>query len=388
MSMMALGVYSGKGVQDLRSITAYVEEGKNSYVVNDNGTYSLSSSSTSYAPDIFADTVLDGLNGIGKYAKPEGIDWNGLALAKRFCKGNGLGTQLFMDGVIADITSWRQFWVENAPFSLLEFARVGGKETLIPAVPTNAAGVANREVNISALFTIGNILEGSYKEEFIDYGDSTQDIIATVIYRDTEIQDVFPRNASVQVKLADVVEADAIRQTFDASQFVTRREQAILFGKLVCNQRRHVRRGIEFKTFPTDSPISPSAYIYVDIGLQTWDGITSGVIMEGGVLNAPLTDTIANGSYSVLIYKNDQPAESLLGVTVSAGTAASLSSKAGYMFVLGAQSNRKRVFRVTEVQMDEEGEVTVKAMEYPCVESGGKLLSKVADFSGSLFKLD
>ncbi len=385
MSMLALGVYSGKGVQDLRSITAYVEEGKNSYVVNDNGTYGLSSGSTSFAPDIFADTVLDDLNGIGKYAKPDGIDWNGLALAKRFCKSNGLGTQLFMDGVIADITSWRQFWVENAPFSLLEFARVGGRETLIPAVPTNAAGVANREVNISALFTTGNILEGSYKEEFIDYGDSTQDIIATVIYRETEKQDVFPRNASVQVRLKDAVDASSIRQTFDASQFVTRREQAILFGKLVCNQRRHIRRGIEFKTFPTDSPISPSAYIYVDIGLQTWDGITSGVIMEGGALNAPLTDGIANGSYSVLTYKNDQPAQSFTSVAVTNGTAASLASKAGSMFVLGAQSNRKRVFRVTEVQMDEEGEVTVKAMEYPCVESGGKLLSKVADFSNSLF---
>jgi hypothetical protein len=403
MSMLALGVYSGKGVQDLRSITAYVQEGKNSYVVNDNGTYSLSNSSTSFAPDIFADTVLDNLNGIGKYAKAEGIDWNGLALAKKFCKSNGLGTQLFMDGVIADITSWRQFWVENAPFSLLEFARVGGRETLIPAVPTNAAGVANREVNISALFTTGNILEGSYKEEFIDYGDSTQDIIATVIYRETEKQDVFPRNASVQVKLKDATEASAIRQTFDASQFVTRREQAILFGKLVCNQRRHIRRGIEFKTFPTDSPISPAAYIYVDIGLQTWDGITSGVIMEGGALNAPLTDGIANGSYSVLIYRDDRKAradkgpngetiydpitKSFTGVVVSNKTAAELAPYAGYMFVLGAQSNRKRVFRVTEVQMDEEGEVTVKAMEYPCVESGGKLLSRVANFSDSLFEV-
>ncbi len=385
MSMLALGVYSGKGVQDLRSITAYVEEGKNSYVVNDNGTYSLSDGSTSFASDIFADTVLDELNGIGKYAKPEGIDWNGLALAKRFCKNNGLGTQLFMDGVIADITSWRQFWVENALFSLLEFARIGGRETLIPAVPTNAAGVANREVNISALFTTGNILEGSYKEEFIDYGDSTQDVIATIIYRETEVQDVFPRNASVQVKLRDATEASAIRQTLDASQFVTRREQAILIGKLICNQRRYSRRGIEFKTFPTDSPISPSAYIYVDIGLQTWDGITSGVIMEGGELNAPLTDGIANGSYSALTYKNDQAAQSFTSVAVTNGTAASLASKAGYMFVLGAQSNRKRVFRVTEVQMDEEGEVTVKATEYPCEDSGGKLLSRIANFSDSLF---
>jgi len=290
-----------------------------------------------------------------------------------------------MDGVIADITSWRQFWMENAPFSLLEFARVGGMETLIPSIPTNAAGVANREVNISALFTTGNILEGSYKEEFIDYGDATQDIIATVIYRETETQDVFPRNASVQVQLSDVVEDNAIRQTFDASQFVTLREQAILFGKLVCNQRRHIRRGIEFKTFPTDSPISPGAYIYVDIGLQTWDGITSGIIMEGGELNAPLTDGISNGSYSVLTYKNDQAAQSFTGVGVINGTAESLASKAGYMFVLGKEENRKRVFRVTEVQMDEEGEVTAKAMEHACETVGGQLLSKIANFSDSLF---
>jgi hypothetical protein len=75
---------------------------------------------------------------------------------------------------------------------------------------------------VSALFTAGNILEGSYKEEFIDYGDATQDLIATVIYRDTEVEDVFPRDASVQVSLRGVKEDVAIRQTFDISQYVSK----------------------------------------------------------------------------------------------------------------------------------------------------------------------
>jgi hypothetical protein len=70
---------------------------------------------------------------------------------------------------------------------------------------------------------------------------------------------------------------------------------------------------------------------------------------------------------------------------VSNGVAAALAKYAGYMFVLGAQSNKKRVFRVTEVQMDEEGEVTIKAMEHPCDDVGGKLLSRIANFSDSLF---
>jgi hypothetical protein len=385
MSLMALGIFSGRGVQDLRSITAHVKQGKESWIVNDNGTRTRSTDSTSYAPDIFADTILDTENGIGKFAKSEGIDWNGVALAKRFCANNGLGCQLFMDGVISEQTPWRQFWAETAPFSLLEFARVGGRETLIPAVPVNSAGVANRQVVVNALFTAGNVLEGSYKEEFIDYGSAVQDLIASVIYRETESQDVFPRNSSVTVSLKDVNAGTAILQSFDLSQFVTQREQAILFGKLVCNQRRHIRRGIEFKTFPTDTPISPGAYIYVDIGLNSWDRISSGLIMEGGALNAPLTDGINNGSYSVLIYRNNEQVRSFDSVAVSNGIAAALAPYAGYMFVLGAKSDRKRVFRVVEVQMDEEGEITVKAMEHPCDTSGSLLLSRIANFSDSLF---
>ena len=385
MSLMALGIYSGRGVQDLRSITGYVTQGKESWIVNDNGTRTRSADSTSYAPDIFADTILDTENGIGKFAKSEGIDWDGVALAKRFCANNGLGCQLFMDGVISEQTPWRQFWAETAPFSLLEFARVGGRETLIPAVPVNSAGVANRQVVVNALFTAGNVLEGSYKEEFIDYGSAVQDLIASVIYRETESQDVFPRNSSVTVSLKDVSAGTAILQSFDLSQFVTQREQAILFGKLVCNQRRHIRRGIEFKTFPTDTPISPGAYIYVDIGLNSWDRISSGLIMEGGALNAPLTDGIPDSTYSVLIYKGNEQTQSFENVATSGGIAAALAPYAGYMFVLGAKSDRKRVFRVVEVQMDEEGEITVKAMEHPCDTSGSLLLSRIANFSDSLF---
>jgi hypothetical protein len=386
LSMMALGVFSGRGVQDLRSITAFVSQGKSSWIVNETtGARTYSADSTSFAPDIFADTILDTENGIGKFAKSEGIDWNGVAAAKRFCKNNGLGCQLFMDGVIAEQTPWRQFWAETAPFSLLEFARVGGRETLIPAVPVNAAGQANREVLVNALFTAGNVLEGSYKEEFIDYGSAVQDLIATVIYRETESQDVFPRNSSVTVSLKGVNPSIAVSQSFDISQFVTQRAQAILFAKLLCNQRRHIRRGIEFKTFPTDTPISPGAYIYVDIGLNTWERVSSGLIMQGGELNAPLLQGIPNGSYSVLAYKGNTSPVSLAGIAVSNGVAAALAPYAGYMFVLGATTNRKRVFRVTEVQMDEEGEVTIKGMEHPCEDSGGKLLSRIANFSDSLF---
>jgi hypothetical protein len=57
------------------------------------------------------------------------------------------------------------------------------------------------------------------------------------------------------------------------------------------------------------------------------------------------------------------------------------------LFVLGQTITRKRVFRVTEVQMDEEGQVTVSAIEHPCVESGSQTLSLIASFADSGFNI-
>lgn len=378
LSLLGLNAYSGKGIEDLRSITVFVTEGKLVRRLNDNGTYSATPDvATSYAPEIFLDTILDTVDGIGQYAKVAGIDLVALAKAKRFCERN----QLFFDGVIADPTSWRQFWAETAPYSLLELGRIGGKETLIPAVPCDNAGNIIRTVPITAMFTAGNILEDSYKEEFIDYGSSVQDLIATVIYRNTERDGVFPRNASVDVSLKDVSEAVAIRQTFDLSQYVTNRAQAILYAKLLCNQRRHIRRNIEFRTFPTDSPLSPGSYIYVDIGQQEWQSIYSGQVEAGGALNIPLAETVPNGTYNVLLYRSGQAVVST-SASISGNVASSLAGYEGWLFVLGTAVKAKRVFRIVEVQMDEEGEVSVRATEHPCDTSGQSL---IADFSDGLF---
>jgi hypothetical protein len=380
LSLFGFNIYSGQGVQDLRSMTLFVKQGKLVRRLNDDGTYSSTPDvPTSFAPEIFLDTIIDPIDGIGQYAKVAGIDLRALAKAKRFCQRNGL----FFDGVIAEPTSWRQFWAETAPFSLLELGRIGGKETLVPAVPCDEAGNITRTVPITAMFTAGNILEDSYKEEFIDYGSSVQDLIATVIYRNTETDGVFPRNASVDVSLVGVTELTAIRQTFDLSQYVTNRAQAILYAKLLCNQRRHIRRNIEFRTFPTDSPLSPGAYIYVDIGQQEWQGIYSGQVESGGALNVPLVDAIPNGTYNVLLYRSGSAVVST-SAAVSGNVASSLSGYEGWLFVLGTAVTSKRVFRIVEVQMDEEGEVAVRAMEHACDTSG---LSLIADFSDGLFTI-
>lgn len=396
LALFGFNAYSGKTIQDLRSFSVFATQGRRVRRIRTSGNdeqnrpwgtsnYSyypaLPDGPSSLAPDIFLDTVLDKEDGIGNYAVPSGIDLRQLALTKRFCIRNNL----FMDCVIASPRSWREFWVEVAPFNLLEFARIGGRETLVPAVPYDPnTGAITRTINVSAIFNTGNILEDSYKEEFMDYGSNVQDLIATIIYTEVPTDAVFAKKRSVDVQRRDILEADAIRQTFDLSNYVSNLDQAILFGKLICNTRRYVRQAIEFKTYPTSDPISPGAYVYVDIGQNSWDAIRTGVIGANGTLNTPLNNTPINGTYNFKLYRSDRGLINLNNVAISGGRSNALNSYEGFLFVLGIEATSRRVFRVSEVQMDEEGETTIRATSYPCTTDG---LSLIADFSDTVFTI-
>lgn len=380
MSLIGFNAYSSKGLQDLRSFTAFVEKGRpvfNLFTTNTAPYYNTTKSPSSYAPDIFLDTILDQTDGIGKYAPPAAVDLPSLTEAKKFCVANNL----YFDGVIADPGSWREFWATVAPYSLLEFGRKNGKETLVPAVPFDAAGNITTALNVSALYNQGNIIEDSYKEEFIDFGSGVQDLITTIIYRSIDSDGIFARNKSVGIKRSDVNEADAVRQTFDISAYVSTRAQALKYGKLLCNIRRYVRTSIEFRTYPTTSFMAPGAFIYVDIGQNSWDNIRTGLIGPGGKLNIPAGISIPDGSYQFLFYKSGAGVQAGTH-TVTGGVASGLSNKDGYIFVVGNQVKARRVFRVTEVDMNEEGEVTIRATGYPCTQAGTSL---IADFSDGLF---
>lgn len=396
LALFGLNMYSGKSVQDLRSFSVFVTEGRRSRLLNH--TLPLGRPQTEYlaatangsantAPDIFIDTILDANDGIGKYATIESTDLEQLASSKKFC----LRYQLFMDGVIAEPTSWRGFWAERAGFSLLELAKVGGRDVLVPAVPYNrATGEIASIVPITALFNQGNILEDSFKEEYIDYGTNTQDVIVTAIYRSADPSTTFPRNTSVDVQLTGTSDDNALRETIDLSAFVTRREQAVMVAKFLCQTRRHSRRAIEFKTFPTDSPVFPGAYIYVELSQNQWDGIYTGSIESGGFLNTPLSPAIPNGDYSILCYSvNGGSTQQINNVQVTNGRATALVGREGQLFVLGTSVRNRRVFRVTEVMMDEEGEVTIRAVEHATDTNGGSLISRGLDTKvAGLFTID
>jgi len=392
LSTLAVHAFAGRGFQDLRDVTVWVEKGKKVRALSNNANNYASAAqvdafvaspkarSSSYAPEIFIDTVLDKDNGIGQYARIESINMPRLAEAQAFCQRN----KLFMDGAIIDPQSWREFWAQASAFSLLELATIGGQTTLVPSVPADGNGriLSDRPLPISTLFNQGNILEGSYKEEFVDYGASTQDVIVTAIYRDSESDEYFPRNESVTLRLKSANEALCIRETLDLSQFVTTRNQAVYVARLMCLMRNLSRKAYELQTLPSEASIAPGSYVYIDIGQETWDDLHTGSILTGGELNLPIGGELpekAGGSlYDFFLYNGKQNTFNKQNVLVRNGIADSLAKYEGYLFAVGRKSSKlsKRSARVIDVEMDEEGIVTVKAVEHPTDNSGISLIAK------------
>ena len=117
--MIGVGVFAGRGLQNLRNITALVSHASFAVLLKTlTMGRRLRQKSSSFAPDIFVDTLLDKDNGIGKYIEANNLDVESLKEAKAFCMNNNLPVssglekiELYMDGIIADAGSWREFWI-------------------------------------------------------------------------------------------------------------------------------------------------------------------------------------------------------------------------------------------------------------------------------------
>jgi hypothetical protein len=145
---------------------------------------------------------------------------------------------------------------------------------------------------------------------------------------------------------------------------------------------------VEFKTFPTESPVAPGSYIYVQTDQNQWDNLTAGKIGAGGSLDIPLTEGIVNATYDALLYKGGQGVIKKPGITIVNNTAPELAAFEGWLVVFGNQITNKRVFRVTEITMEEEGEVTIRAIEHPCDERSGTTHSLIVQFDTTLYQID
>jgi hypothetical protein len=132
-------------------------------------------------------------------ANPTLIDKNKLKETSKFLQKQ----KLFFNGVIGDNVNLRQFVMDMAPNFLCNFILTDGKFALSPAIPHVAE---SGEINTGAIqpkqfFTAGNIIEGSYRVEYLS-SEERRPFKANIRYRQ-ETKNKFPEEKVVEVKLKD-----------------------------------------------------------------------------------------------------------------------------------------------------------------------------------------
>lgn len=270
------------------------------------------------------------------------IDTASFAAAESFCNANGL----YYDGAITSRTNLRSFITSTAPFFLLNFVMRNGKMALIPALPQGGP---------SAMFTAGNIIEGTFALEYLDIADR-RPIRAEMIWRQNLLNQFPQQKSFVLGNPGDTLE------TFDMSAFCTSEEHARKAGNYIRAIRQYVTHSIKFKTTMDNASIGPGSIISVALNQTASSRFTNGSISSTGVITT--AQNLPNGSYSITYFKAGDPATSTGTLVVQNGSTTD-SALFNAIFSVSQQNIVTYSYLVEQVEVDEEGLVSVSATEYP-----------------------
>lgn len=275
----------------------------------------------------------------------EMIDNQSFAEADAFCNSRGL----FYDGAITERTNLRGFIANTAPFFLLNFAMRNGKLALLPALPPPSS---------AAMFTAGNIIEGSFSLDYLDVGER-RPIRAQMIWRENKLNE-FPRQRTVL--LGAGAPASTKLETFDMSAFCTSEEHATKAGNYFIALRQFVTHAIKFKTTLDNASIGPGSVITVALNQVSTSRFANGSISSTGVVTS--AQNIPDGSYPIVYFISGNSTTLNAAMTVSQGRVSN-SSLYNAIFSVTQQNVTTTTYIVEQVELDEEGLVSVTASEYP-----------------------
>ena len=125
----------------------------------------------------------------------------------------------------------RDYITEVAPFFLLDFAIINGKFSFTPAVPmsTSTGTISTGAVPISALFSEGNIIEGSFEVEYLE-ADQRRDFIAVMRWRFEQVNKL-PEERVVVLRWDEANAENYPLESFDLTDYCCSEEHAVIAAK-------------------------------------------------------------------------------------------------------------------------------------------------------------
>lgn len=314
-------------------------------------------------PDILRDLLTSDRYGTGAAVSDEQIDTDSFLRAATWCRDR----RYFFNGSITQKVNLRQWAADTAAGMLLELVQRDGKWGLEPAVIFGGSGTTGK-VPIKALFTSGNIVEGSFQMEFLEEQDR-QPIQASVKWREERAREtytsngLFPVEREVLVRESYRPDTDPI-ESFDLSDYCTSLEHAIDFACYVIRVRNLITHSIKFSTTPDGilTPLAAGDYIQVAMDMTYYDEYANGVVLETGELITTRPDLLPAGSHAVVSWAGGQEEVQDTTLTVNAnGTA----SPTGILFLKKTSTSHLRTYKVESISINPEGVISIEAVHHP-----------------------
>jgi hypothetical protein len=292
------------------------------------------------------------------------VDLDQMIETTRFIKKQ----KLYFNGPITDRTNLRQFITDLAPDFLCNFIVSDGKFALKPAIPHNPkSGAINLgPVQVEQLFTSGNILEDTFKVEYLRSEERRQ-FKAVVRYRH-EQPNKLPEERSVEVALKGEISDDRTvdllpQEQFDLTQFCTSEDHAVKVAKYFIALRKLVTHTISFSTTLEGLSIAAGSYIKVVTEASPYSPANNGTISSTGVVTS--VSDLADGQYQVSFFRSDSEDVEDGLMSVSNGRVQE-SKFHDSVFSLKNDTVSRNIYVVEQLTFSEQGTVDIVASEHPC----------------------
>ena len=313
--------------------------------------------------------------GAGAILNADLIDREALTTTGRFLRAN----QLFFDDVIAEPTNIRSWLAEKTPSMLCYVTLKNGRMAIEPALPYDPDSYkldGERPVEISAMFTEGNIIEGSFALEWLELEDR-KDFQAAVRYR-RQGNNRLPGEETVVVRYATPGSANYPIEEFDLPH-VSHMGHAIKAARYFLAVRKYVTHTVTFQSLPWGLSLAPGQYIRVATESSPYNPINNGIVKtDGTIISAsPLSD----GSYSVYFWERGQQEVTNGTLEVRNGVATNLNN---CVFSVISANATNQVYQIEALDVNDEGIVTIKASSFPVNGSNRSLIARdVLDLDSS-----
>jgi hypothetical protein len=329
-------------------------------------------------PDIALDRFTNAKYGPGRI-NDQLIDLDSFQSAAQWC----FDRRYFFDGaVMLGTNSPRQWAADVASTMLLDFKEVNGRYALSQAISFSA-------IQHKALFTAGNIEEGSFKLETFPV-DDLRSVRVSAKWREERSSSsltspgFFPIEREVLVREASPNGSDGDPvESVDLTDYVTNEEHAIDVCKFRIRAKRIRDHSVRFTVTYSSlegvcRDLSPGDYIKIALDSTIYNQLNNGAVLGNGTVVS--TTNLEPGTYSVLAWDGSTSQPSIQTLSISpTGT----GSPSGIVFTVTQSQTQVRTYQISKISPTDEGKFDIDAVFSPVNASGILLMAENWDNAGS-----